>query len=50
MIDINPTQERPLKGFLVFGEHPREMISSETGLNLVKVFVVRVVKLMKILI
>ena len=31
-----PSPEAPLKTFLLFGEHPRELISSETGFELIK--------------
>ena len=31
-----PSPEAPLKTFLLFGEHPRELISTETGFELIK--------------
>lgn len=33
---LNAGQTRENKAFLVFGEHPRELISSETGLRLLQ--------------
>ncbi len=35
-LNISSKSKSSTKGFLLFGEHPREMISPETGLNLVK--------------
>lgn len=36
MVPEKKSKHSLLKGFMIFGEHPREMISPETGLNLVK--------------
>jgi hypothetical protein len=36
LIKLKGTGEKRLKAFLLFGEHPRELISPETGLKLTK--------------
>jgi hypothetical protein len=33
---INEGEGRKMKAYLLFGEHPREMISPETGLNFIR--------------
>ncbi|CAD8106529.1 unnamed protein product [Paramecium sonneborni] len=36
MVTLNKNQNKPNKGFVLFGEHARELISPETGLHFVK--------------
>lgn len=35
-LSIASTSQESMKGLLIFGEHPREMISPETGINIAK--------------
>lgn len=36
VVRLNNIERKKYNSFLLFGEHPRELISSETGLHLVK--------------
>ncbi len=36
LVHINENDDKPYKGFILFGEHPRELISPETGLNFIQ--------------